>query len=41
MESHGRLVKDLSQRHEVGIRFDDFETDKTYNLITIKFRLVQ
>ena len=41
MESHGRMVKDLSQRHEVGIRFDDFDTDKTYNLITIKFRLVQ
>ena len=41
MESHGRLVKDLSQQHEVGIRFDDFDTDKTYNLITIKFRLVQ
>lgn len=41
MESHGRMVKDLSRRHEVGIRFDDFDTDKTYNLITIKFRLVQ
>ena len=41
MESHGRMVTELSQRHEVGLRFDDFNTDKTYNLITIRFRLVQ
>ena len=41
MESHGRLVKDTTKRHKGGVRFDDFETDKTYNLITIKFRLVQ
>ena len=39
MESHGRLVKNLSPQHEVGIRFYDFNTDKTYNLITIKFKL--
>lgn len=39
MESHGRLVKDLSQRHEIPIRFYDFDTNKTYNLITIKFKL--
>ena len=41
MESHIRIVKNLSPQHEVAIRFDDFDTDKTYNLITIKFRLVQ
>ena len=41
MESHIRIVTDLSPQHEVVVRFDDFETDKTYNLITIKFRLVQ
>ena len=39
MESHGWLVKNLSPQHEVGIRFYDFNTDKTYNLITIKFKL--
>ena len=41
MESHGRLVKDPEKRYRSGIRFDDFETDGVYNLITIRFRLVQ
>lgn len=38
MESHGRLVKNLSPHHDASIRFYDFNTDKTYNLITIKFK---
>ncbi len=40
MESHCRLLYNSSKRYQVRIRFDDFETDKTFNLITIKFRLI-
>lgn len=40
MGSHVGVVSQGAEQPEVWVRFDDYKTDKTYNLITITFRLV-
>lgn len=41
MQSHSGIVTSEHRESEAFVRFDDYKTDKTYNLITIDFRLLQ
>ena len=40
MDSRAGIVTHDKEKGRASVRFDDFTTDKTYNLITIRFRLV-
>ena len=40
MDARAGVVKGEVKKGAAMVRFDDFDTDKTYNLITIRFRLV-
>ena len=41
MDSHAGMVTSGHRKSEARVRFDDYRTDKTYNLIYIDFRLLR
>lgn len=41
MQSHGRLVGNIGEENQARVRFDNFDTDTAYNIITIRFRLIK